>query len=374
MKEANYTEQMGYKYTYDKVDNRLSMQLLIATQSATANYSYNADNQFTAAGSTSATYDSNGNQITRSNPLGTTGFTFDFENRLTKFTPPTGSATTYTYDGNSNRLNKVVGSTTTRFVTDVSSSLSRTLAETNSYNSITKSYVYGLGLISQGTASVSSRDYYLEDGLGNVRFVTDEVGNKVRSTEYDPFGNWRAAQGQSTIHMLFQGQQRDAESGNYFLRARYYDPTLGRFISKDPIKGKLTLPQTQNPYAYSLNNPVNLSDPSGLWYIDVGVSSGILGPLGGGGGVLINDQGITPYIAGGAVTPGKGITVTYSSDNPQQNSTTVNFAANFIGAINVSYPYKNEVVPLTSGDVAVGAGFPAGASATVNHTFGTYCW
>ena len=63
--------------------------------------------------------------------------------------------------------------------------------------------------------------------------------------------------------MLYQGQQQDAESNLYYLRARYYDPTIGRFISKDPVKGTLTLPQSQNPYAYSINNPINLSDPSG---------------------------------------------------------------------------------------------------------------
>lgn len=99
--------------------------------------------------------------------------------------------------------------------------------------------------------------------MENVRFITDEVGNKVRSTDYDVFGNWRSAVGQSNIHMLFQGQQQDPEISLYYLRARYYDPTTGRFISRDPVEGKTMLPQTQNPYAYSLNNPVNLSDPSG---------------------------------------------------------------------------------------------------------------
>jgi RHS repeat-associated protein len=69
--------------------------------------------------------------------------------------------------------------------------------------------------------------------------------------------------GQANIHMLYQSQQLDPESSLYYLRARYYDPLIGRFISKDPVKGSLTLPQSQNPYAYALNNPVNLSDPSG---------------------------------------------------------------------------------------------------------------
>jgi len=260
---ANYPDAINYTFTYDKVDNRSSMLVATATQSGTTNYVYNNDNQLTGAGTTSFTYDSNGNQLQKVGSGSTTGFTYNFEDRLTKYTPPTGSATTYVYDGNNNRLAKVVGSTTTRFVTDILGDLSRTLAETNSFNSITKSYVYGLGLISQGQISATSRDYYLEDGQGNLRFVTDEVGNKVRSTEYDPFGNWRAANGQSNIHMLYQGQQLDNESSLYYLRARYYDPTIGRFISKDPVKGTLTLPQSQNPYAYALNNPINLSDPSG---------------------------------------------------------------------------------------------------------------
>lgn len=57
----------------------------------------------------------------------------------------------------------------------------------------------------------------------------------------------------------FSKEQNDSENNLYFLRARYYDPSIGRFISKDPVKGPLTNPQSQNPYAYSLNNPINLS-------------------------------------------------------------------------------------------------------------------
>jgi len=63
--------------------------------------------------------------------------------------------------------------------------------------------------------------------------------------------------------MLYQGRQQDPESNLYYLRARYYDPAIGRFISKDPIKGKLSNPLSQNPYQYAYNNPINLSDPSG---------------------------------------------------------------------------------------------------------------
>ncbi len=263
IKTAEYPIGVKYDFTYDKIDNRLTQNVATASGSLTVPYTYNNDNQLTNLGTESFTYDNNGNQVNKTNSQGFTNYTYNFENRLTKYAPASASATTYTYDGNNNRLAKAVGTATTRFVTDILGELPRTLAETNSSNSITKSYVYGIGLISQGTAAASSRDYYLEDGLGNIRFVTDEVGNKVRSTDYDSFGNWHAAHGQANIHMLYQGQQLDSESSLYYMRARYYDPIQGRFISKDPVKGYLTIPQTQNPYSYSLNNPTNLSDPSG---------------------------------------------------------------------------------------------------------------
>ena len=105
--------------------------------------------------------------------------------------------------------------------------------------------------------------YFVEDGLGNVRFLTNSSGSKVKQYDYDPFGNIRASIGASNTNYRFSSEQLDSESGMYFLRARYYDPSIGRFITRDPVKGLLTNPQSQNPYAYALNNPVNLSDPSG---------------------------------------------------------------------------------------------------------------
>ncbi len=260
---ASYPDTLVFSYGYDSLGNRLTQNIATPSANITIPYTYNNDNQLTNIAVGTLTYDNNGNQTKKTNTQGSTNFLYNFENRLTKYTPPAGSSTTYTYDGNQNRLAKVVGSTTTRFVTDISGNLPNVLAETNSYNSITKSYIYGNGLISQGTTSTSSRNYYLEDGQGNIRFVTDYSGNKVRSTEYDPFGNWRAANGQANIQMLYQGQQQDPESNLYYLRARYYDPATGRFISRDPIKGTLANPQSQNPYQYAYNNPINLSDPSG---------------------------------------------------------------------------------------------------------------
>jgi RHS repeat-associated protein len=70
--------------------------------------------------------------------------------------------------------------------------------------------------------------------------------------------------GPSANAWQFTGEQRDADSSLYYLRARYHDPATGRFLSADPLAGAPTQPQTMNRYVYALNNPVNRVDPTGL--------------------------------------------------------------------------------------------------------------
>ena len=78
---------------------------------------------------------------------------------------------------------------------------------------------------------------------------------------YDAFGALRSGAPGATDR-LFTGEQRDADSGLYYLRARYYDPSIGRFLSQDPLPGG-------NLYAYVGSNPVNRMDPTGLrWATD----------------------------------------------------------------------------------------------------------
>lgn len=116
-------------------------------------------------------------------------------------------------------------------------------------------YVYGLDLISL-TAKNRKQTYYLYDGLGSTTGLTDESGAVTATFAYDVFGELRPSSSPSN-QWLFTGEQRDADSGLYYLRARYYDPSTGRFLSRDPLGGG-------NEYAYASNNPVNLVDPLGL--------------------------------------------------------------------------------------------------------------
>lgn len=81
---------------------------------------------------------------------------------------------------------------------------------------------------------------------------------------YDVFGALRAQTGTSDTYWGFAGEQTDEATGFQYLRARYYDPGTGRFLTRDPLMGFVLEPQTHNPYAYALNNPVNRVDTTGL--------------------------------------------------------------------------------------------------------------
>ena len=93
-------------------------------------------------------------------------------------------------------------------------------------------YVYGLDLIAR--IDGSSEDYYLADALGSTTALTDDTGNVTGEYAYDAFGNYRPGEGSSTNEFRYAGEQVD-ETGLQYLRARYYDPVVGRFLSQDPL-------------------------------------------------------------------------------------------------------------------------------------------
>jgi RHS repeat-associated protein len=104
--------------------------------------------------------------------------------------------------------------------------------------------------------------YHLGDALGSLRQLTGASGEITRTQSFEPFGAPLSSSGAATSEFGFAGEQDDI-TGLVFLRARYYDPGTGRFITKDPFPGYSSLPSTLHPYSYLLNNPVNLVDPSG---------------------------------------------------------------------------------------------------------------
>jgi len=104
--------------------------------------------------------------------------------------------------------------------------------------------------------------YLLTDHLGSTALTLDEGGNQVAELRYSAWGEARYTNGETPTQRRYTGQL-EAEAGLYFYNARYYDPTLGRFLSPDSIITELYNPLSNDRYAYVNSNPINFNDPSG---------------------------------------------------------------------------------------------------------------
>ena len=126
-------------------------------------------------------------------------------------------------------------------------------------------YTYCDDLISyhQGIGS----QYYLYDALGSTRALANENGQLTDSYNYDAFGANTEHQGSSNNKYQYAGEQKDS-TGNYYLRARYYNPSIGRFTQMDSYMGQSNNPITLHKYLYANANPVMYTDPSG--YMSLG--------------------------------------------------------------------------------------------------------
>ncbi len=244
---VTYTDGLTQTYAYDAGGNRLSK----ADPNTTTSYTYDNADRMTAAGGVNYIYDSNGNQTGR----GSDTFGWDALNRMITATVASTNIT-YTYRGDGLRHTKLAGSTTTTYTWDVNAGLPTVLRDG------TYTYVYGLGLVSQTDGS-GAQTYFLPNGLGSTEKLTDGTGAVVGTYKYDAFGAVRSSSGTGSTEYRFTGQQDDPTLGYQYLRARYCDPGVGRFVSRDPFPGLDTSPASQHPYAYARDNPSNLIDPLG---------------------------------------------------------------------------------------------------------------
>jgi RHS repeat-associated protein len=229
-------------YIYDPVGNRLSR----FSETATTAYAYDKADRITSAG---YSVNANGNLTVR--PSGT--FAYDQANRLTNATI-SGMPTSYVYDGDGKRKSKS-GGATTNYTYDVNGSLPVILEDG------TRKYVWGLGLAY--AVNGSAIEVHQTDGLGSVRAVTDGSVNVIQTYLTDEFGVSKLTLGTNSQPFHYAGEPRDAESGLMYLRARMYEPALGRFLQRDPFAGFLDGPGSLNRYSYVENSPTNATDPSG---------------------------------------------------------------------------------------------------------------
>ncbi|PKO16677.1 MAG: hypothetical protein CVU39_07585 [Chloroflexi bacterium HGW-Chloroflexi-10] len=249
--EANYNDGSYYHYEYDSVGNRLTE----TTQDATKTYAYDIANRLTSVDGVSYTWDNNGNLMND----GTSAYTYDYNNKLVGLTQGTNTYG-YAYTGMGDRIQQIVNGVTTDYVLDINSGLTQVLQDG------TNTYLYGINRVAQSTSTQT--EYFLGDALGSVRNLVDSTGAVTLTQSYTPYGEVLTTSGTGVTDYAYTGEMYDAGTGLVFLRARYYSVGDGRFISRDIWNGLRSLSQSQNRWAYVINNPIRYYDPSGLIYCE----------------------------------------------------------------------------------------------------------
>ena len=200
------------------------------------------------------------------NTLSTDGktFAYDSENHLISMN---AGSVTLVYDAFGNRVSKTVNGVTTKYLVedDVNPTGYPQVMEEIVGGSVQRSYTYGLQRISQNQVidNTWTASFYGYDGAGSVRQLTNAAGSITDSYDYDAFGNEVNHTGSTPNNYLYRAEQYDSDLGLYYLRARYYNPLTGRFLSRDPEDGSPFIPATLHKYLYVGANPVKYVDPTG---------------------------------------------------------------------------------------------------------------
>jgi RHS repeat-associated protein len=248
-------------YTYDAVGNRLTK----TENGVTTNYTYDDNDRLIQEGDITYSYDNNGNLIEKDSAEEQISYSYDYENRLIRVETTKFGATIvieYAYDAQGNRIKKTIdGLVTTTYLVDENRDYAQVVEERNGEGNLLVRYVYGLDLISQTRAGATS--YYHYDGQGSTRALTNTSQSVTDTYTYDAFGILLDKTGSTVNTYRYTGEQFDANVGFYYLRARYMNPAIGRFITMDAFAGRNRDPYSLHKYLYANANPVTYVDPSG---------------------------------------------------------------------------------------------------------------
>lgn len=298
-------------YTLDADGNRLSQTVGAATTA----FVYDTDDALLSVSSStgglnnSYTYNANGDQVTRTLNGATFALAYNGKGELSGITGGGSTTKAFAYDAQERRVERSVGGNATTFVRAGDANGGIVLNEKQG-NTVTASYTYGNGLLSKGLES------YLYDGQGSTRQMTNMSGAVTSSSTADAFGNTVASSGTKPEYGYGaqSGYRDDGDAGLLHIGARYYDPQVGLFTTRDTYL-------SEKPYQYCDNDPVNYHDPSGhqnqAWINAGGFISSIGGVFIAAGFVMTKSTnpkviaaGVVVVIVGGIIE-GVGALVTF---------------------------------------------------------------
>ncbi|CAM3529392.1 putative Rhs family protein [Xenorhabdus nematophila ATCC 19061] len=295
---------IGYQYNADRQKTRVTFSDSSFAPAALPDlhqtYQSNNLNQYTAINDSAPEYDKRGNLIRH----GEWSYAYDKENRLVS-AEKAGMKLEFGYDALSRRVIKKV---TKDNVTTTYAYLSIGDQEMAVFSGIgavdfTGAYLYGAGL-DEVVADITTRgqNFYFQDALGSTIALTNAQGAVIEKHGYTAYG-LESVSGSNNAAFRFAGRRIDPETGLSYNRARYYSPTLGRFLQTDPagIEGGLNL------YAYVGNDPVNFIDPTGQWgeTVSLGLDAlPVVGALKGGYEFFREPSWINAGVAVAGIVPG----------------------------------------------------------------------
>jgi len=219
-------------------------------------HSFDAASQTATAG---FTHDARG----RLTDDGTRTYTWDAASHLSSVND--GTVTTYTYDGLVRRTSRTASGVTRDYIWNDALGLSSVSVAAQAGADLRYFIHTPAGVLLYSIdAATNARRFYHFDEMGNVIFVSNDAGEIIGSYAFTPYGDLIASTGALDNPHTWQGAFGVIDEGNglYYMRARYYDGSIGRFVSKDPVRS--IRPKSSNPYQYALANPMLNIDPTGL--------------------------------------------------------------------------------------------------------------
>jgi RHS repeat-associated protein len=279
-------------FGYDPVGNRQTQTTTgsagVIVTPGTINYGYDNRDRLLTENATTYGYDANGNLTTQSG-FGT--YTFDTENRLVRIAKSDGTLIEHAYDADGARIRTettppAAAKQTTNFVVDTSGGLSHVVAEFDAAGVQTNYYLRALDdllavIRPTVTPGVFTTRYYHADGIGSIRKLTADTGAVTDSYEYTAFGEQYEHVGGDPQPYSFAGEPLDPNSGFQYHRARWMQPSTGRFAGMDPWRGREFDPVSLHRFQYAGASPADFIDPTGEFSLTVGFAvTAIIGLVG----------------------------------------------------------------------------------------------